>query len=142
MSKLYILRGIPGSGKSTCGKKIVDNAKAAGFTAIKFESDDFFMKNGKYNWNPKLLGMAHKWCQNNVRKALNEYDVVVVANTNLNLADVNTYVKIANDAYADFEVIAIHGNHKNVHNVPEETLEKMRAKMVDYPGETVVNTDI
>lgn len=41
-----------------------------------------------------------------------------------------------------FEVVAIHGNHQNVHNVPEETLEKMRAKMIDYPGETVINTDI
>lgn len=129
MSKLYILRGIPGSGKSTYGKKIVDNAIDAGLSAIKFEADDFFMKNGKYNWNPKLIGMAHKWCQNSVRKALDAYDV-------------NTYVKIANDAHADFEVVAIHGNHQNVHNVPEETLEKMRAKMVDFPGETIVNTDI
>lgn len=72
MSKLYILRGVPGSGMSTYGKKIVDSA---------------------------------------------------------------------HDALADFEVVAIHGNHQNVHNVPEESLEKMRAKMVDYPGETVVNTD-
>ena len=58
MSKLYILRGIPGSGKSTYGKKIVDSAIDAGFSAIKFEADDFFMKDGKYNWNPKLIGMA------------------------------------------------------------------------------------
>lgn len=47
MSKLYILRGIPGSGKSTYGKKIVDSAIDAGLSAIKFEADDFFMKNGK-----------------------------------------------------------------------------------------------
>ena len=58
------------------------------------------------------------------------------------MADVNNYIKIANDARVDFEVVTIHGNHQNVHNVPEETLEKMRAKMVDFPGETVVNTDI
>lgn len=142
MSKLYILCGIPGSGKFTYGKKIVDSAIDAGLSAIKFEADDFFMKNGKYDWNPKLIGMAHKWCQNSVRKALDLYDVVVVANTTLALSDVNTYVKIANEAHADFEVVAIHGNHQNVHNVPEETLEKMRAKMIDYPGETVINTDI
>lgn len=65
-----------------------------------------------------------------------------MANTTLALSDVNTYVKIANEAHVDFEVVAIHGNHQNVHNVPEETLEKMRAKMIDYPGETVINTDI
>ena len=92
MSKLYILRGIPGSGKSTYGKKIVDSAHDAGFSAIKFEADDFFMKDGKYNWNPKLIGMAHKWCQNSVRKALDVYDVVVVANTNLALSDINVYI--------------------------------------------------
>ena len=108
MSKLYILRGIPGSGKSTYGKKIVDSAHDAGLSAIKFEADDFFMKDGKYNWNPKLIGMAHKWCQNSVRKALDAYDVVVVANTNLGLADVNTYVKIANDARADLGMKNMH----------------------------------
>lgn len=142
MSKLYILRGIPGSGKSTYGKKIVDNAINAGMSAIKFEADDFFMKDGKYDWNPKLAHVAHKWCQQSVRKALDVYDVVVVANTTLALSDINVYIKIANEAHADFEVVAIHGNHQNVHNVPEETLEKMRAKMIDYPGETVINTDI
>lgn len=141
MSKLYILRGIPGSGKSTYGKKIVDNAIDAGLSAIKIEADDFFIKDGKYNWNPKLIGMAHKWCQDNVRKALHLYDVVVVANTSLSLTDVKTYIKIANEEYVDFEVVAIHGNHQNVHNVPEETLKKMREKMVDFPGETIVNTD-
>src|SRR5574344_862936 len=137
MSKLYILRGVPGSGKSTYGKKIVDDAIDSGLSGIKFEADDFFMKDGKYNWNPKFIGMAHKWCQNSVRKALDAYDVVVVANTNLGLTDVNPYIKIANDALADFEVVAIHGNHQNVHNVPEETLEKMRAKMVDFPGSQI-----
>ena len=37
------------------GKKIVDNAIDSGLSAIKIEADDFFMKDGKYNWNPFRL---------------------------------------------------------------------------------------
>ena len=139
MKMVYILRGIPGAGKSTYGKTLVDRAIAAGDKAVQYEADMFFTdKAGNYNWNPKLIGVAHKWCQDKVRNALGNYDVVVVANTNLTKKDVDVYTKIATDGGYDFEVIRLDGGFQNVHAVPEETLENMRKKMEDYPGELKV----
>ncbi len=55
---LYLLRGLPGAGKSTLAKSI---------GAIYFEADMFFMEGNEYKFNPLKLKDAHAWCQNQVR---------------------------------------------------------------------------
>jgi adenylate kinase family enzyme len=47
---IYLVRGIPGSGKSTF-------AKSLGGT--HFETDQFFMVDGKYNFDGSKLKEAH-----------------------------------------------------------------------------------
>jgi adenylate kinase family enzyme len=47
------MRGLPGSGKSTKAKKI------AGNFGVIFSTDDFFMVNGKYTYNPQMIGEYH-----------------------------------------------------------------------------------
>ncbi len=75
---LYIVRGIPGSGKSTF-------AKSLGGT--HFETDMFFMKDGEYKFDISKIKEAHKWCQDSVYTAmlLNHTallnNVIVVSNT-------------------------------------------------------------
>ena len=68
----------------------------------------------------------------------NHFDVVVVANTNLAVKDVETYKKIADENGYEVEVMRLNGGFKNVHDVPEETLERMKTNMQDYPGELIV----
>ena len=58
---LYLVRGIPGSGKSTF-------AKSLGGT--HFEADQFFMVDGKYKFDGSKLKEAHNWCQNIVNTAM------------------------------------------------------------------------
>ena len=58
---LYIVRGIPGSGKSTF-------AKTLGGT--HFETDNFFMVDGEYKFDVTKLKVAHEWCQNSVNTAM------------------------------------------------------------------------
>ena len=43
MKKLIILRGVPGSGKSTYAKNLVKYLTDVGFTAVSFEADTFSM---------------------------------------------------------------------------------------------------
>jgi adenylate kinase family enzyme len=75
---LYIVRGIPGSGKSTF-------AKSLGGT--HFETDMFFMVDGEYKFDFTKLKESHKWCQDRVGDAMilnitaNLNDVIVVSNT-------------------------------------------------------------
>jgi adenylate kinase family enzyme len=51
--ELVLMRGLPGSGKSTKARKI------AGEVGVIYSTDDFFMIDGKYIYNPKLIGDYH-----------------------------------------------------------------------------------
>jgi hypothetical protein len=52
---LYLIRGIPGSGKSSL-------AKSLGGKHV--EADMYHLdENGNYNWKPVDVKKAHEWCQ-------------------------------------------------------------------------------
>ena len=121
---LYIVRGIPGSGKSTF-------AKSLGGT--HFEADMFFMKDGEYKFDMFKLKEAHKWCQNSVNTAmilnttaaLNE--TIVVSNTFTQEWEMKPYFELAEThGYKVFSIIVEnrHGG-TNEHGVPDEVLTKM-----------------
>ena len=139
MKKLIILRGIPSSGKTTHARELMQYYINENATVTHFEADMFFTKSdGTYDWKPSLVGVAHKWCQDKVRNALNTSDVVIVANTSLTKAEVDTYVEIGKAAGAEIVIQRLTGNYQNVHKVPDETLQKMREKLQDYPGEIIL----
>lgn len=139
MKKLIILRGIPGSGKTTHANELMQYYIKENKTVSHYEADMFFTKpDGTYDWKPNLVGVAHKWCQDKVRNALDNCDVVIVANTSLTTAEVDTYVEIGKAAGANIVIQRLTGNYQNVHKVPEETLQKMKEKLQDYPGEIIL----
>ena len=125
MKTLYIVRGVPGSGKSTF-------AKSLGGT--HFEADMFFMKDGVYKFDVSKIKEAHKWCQDSVNTAmilnntswLNE--TIVVSNTFTQEWEMKPYFEMA-DQY-DYRVFSIvvenrHGG-MNEHGVPEDKIEQMK----------------
>lgn len=130
---LILVRGIPGSGKSTFAHTL-----AAKHNCEVYECDDFFMIDGKYSFDPSKLGYVHRANQARTRSALSDGKTVIVANTLTKLKEINEYVKIANEFNVPVEVYRTTGNFKNVHGVPEEKLIEMRARMVDYPGEFII----
>ena len=71
MKNLYIIRGLPGSGKSTI-------AKSLGKSWQIFEADQFFMKNGKYEFDGSKLKDAHDWCKRKVHNAIHPGLVKVI----------------------------------------------------------------
>lgn len=122
---LYIVRGIPGSGKSTF-------AKTLGGT--HFETDEFFMVDGEYKFDPTKLKEAHRWCQDSVNTAmiLNHTaglnNVIVVSNTFTQEWEMETYFQMADTyGYKVFSVI-VENRHGgiNTHGVPEDKLQAMR----------------
>ncbi|KFM79782.1 NEDD4-binding protein 2-like 2, partial [Stegodyphus mimosarum] len=60
---LIILRGLPGSGKSSLARKMK-------FSGAVFSTDDFFYKKGKYVFDPNQLTEAHAWNKIRTRNAL------------------------------------------------------------------------
>ncbi|XP_036108867.1 NEDD4-binding protein 2-like 1 isoform X4 [Molossus molossus] len=57
---LYLLRGLPGSGKTTLARQLQHDFPRA----LIFSTDDFFFtEDGAYEFNPDFLEEAHEWNQ-------------------------------------------------------------------------------
>jgi len=122
MAALILVRGLPGSGKSTI-------AKALG--GVHLEADMFFMAaDGTYNWRPEALRAAHKWCQDATEEELEAGHDVVVSNTFTTIKELLPYFIIAEDHDIVPTVIVAQNQFPNIHAVPEEALERMRGRFV------------
>jgi len=113
MSKLILLRGLPGAGKSTLAKTFEG--------ARHFEADMFFLdESGNYNFDPSNLRQAHEWCRNNVDNTMSFGIDVVVSNTFTQEWEMEAYYELAKKhGYVVFSLI-VENRHGGVnkHNVP------------------------
>ena len=121
MKTLYIVRGLPGSGKSSLAKKL---------TELVYSADDFFTnKKGEYNFNAKLLGKAHEWCWGKVRDAMFiGANAVAVANTFTQAWEAEKYYQIAEEYGYSVFVIECQNDFGNVHDVPQESIDAMKER--------------
>lgn len=127
--KVYLLRGIPGSGKSTYQRKMFPDA-------VVVSADHFFTKpDGSYSFNARALGIAHKVCYDKYVKALEEKQpLIVVDNTNIPTRDIKKYAEAAQKYQFEFEIITLLCDpeiafQRNVHKVPRETILEMHNKL-------------
>jgi predicted kinase len=120
--ELIIVRGLPGSGKSTF-------AKSLGGEHI--EADMFFVdrETGEYKFDATKLKLAHNWCAIQVQKAMVEDEPkIIVSNTFTQEWEMKTYYDLAKmHGYRVFSII-VENRHGgiNEHNGPEEKLEQMK----------------
>ena len=121
MKTLYIVRGLPGSGKSSLAKKV---------TELAYSADDFFTnKKGEYNFNAKLFGKAHEWCWGKVRDAMFiGAEAVAVANTFTQAWAAERYYQIAEEYGYSVFVIECQNDFGNVHDVPQESIDAMKER--------------
>lgn len=119
MKKLYLVRGIPGSGKSTFAESICDKVVSA---------DDYFMDGDEYKFDASKLKHAHRYCQKKTESIMQTGNDVAVANTFTREWEMEPYYKLAEKyGYMVFSVIVENRHHgKNVHGVPDDALQKMK----------------
>jgi len=139
MKSLIVLRGLPGAGKSTLAEVL-----SAGIHPIAC-ADDYFMVDGEYKFDARKLGEAHANCRNRVEVAMqtswlnslkfdyniNEdpYRTIIVANTNTVSSEwYDFYSELAEKYGYQIHSVIVENRHgnKSIHNVPEETMERMR----------------
>jgi len=126
---LTLVRGLPGSGKSTFAKTITNEFSVC-------EADKFFYdKEGNYNFDGSKLRQAHEWCKNQVETRMKDnqlnpqfYPEIVVSNTFTQEWEMEAYYKLAEQyGYKVFSII-VENRHGGVnqHGVPTDKLEQMK----------------
>lgn len=133
--KLAIIRGIPGSGKSTAAKKLAEQ-----YGLEHFENDAYLYVDGKYVWTPRSAKWAAQQCFADTMKALRSGKSVVVSNVFVTKSAIDKYVNAAKAIGAQVAVFRATGNYQNIHDVPKQTFNNMKANFADYPGEIFLNT--
>lgn len=130
MKELILLRGVPGSGKSTAARLL--GANGAGYA--HYEADMFFMKDGKYKFEATQLKMAHNWCQNSVDHAMllnhttGDNSRIIVSNTFTQEWEMDVYYKLAEKWGYRVTSLIVENRHggKNIHSVPADKVQAMR----------------
>lgn len=129
MTQLILIRGIPGSGKSTLASALVQGFKARLFdrTIVHYEADMYFTDDdGSYHFDVTELYAAHKWCQEQTRKALENGNHVIVSNTFTTKRELRPYFDLANEFGIVPVVYLAQNQFENVHGVPSDKLQAMR----------------
>ena len=127
--KLYIVRGLPGSGKSTFAEALV------GSDFLVCEADKYFMVDGEYKFDATKLKQAHESCRNMVETYMKDslvndqfYREIAVSNTFTQEWEMQAYFDLAEKyGYMVFTVI-VENRHGGVnqHGVPDDKLEQMK----------------
>jgi predicted kinase len=120
MKILYIVRGIPGSGKSTFANSL---------GCPVFEADMYFMIDGEYKFDMSKIKLAHNWCKLRVEHSMeDDFQKIAVSNTFTQEWEMEPYYEMAKQyGYTVFSVI-IENRHGGVneHGVPEDKLKMMK----------------
>lgn len=128
MKTLYLIRGLPGSGKSTFAEEL-----ATSLDACHHEADHFFhytdgVWHEDYRFDATKLHAAHQACQKWTQDCMCDGCDIVVSNTFTTEKELKPYLQLAK--MLGYRVVSLvvenrHGN-ESVHGVPEETMTKMR----------------
>jgi predicted kinase len=130
MKKVIILRGIPGSGKSTWALEQAQNRD----DVFICSSDHFFESLGRFD--PRLLPEAHARCLQKFIMLLSDPRscTVIVDNTNVRKWEFAHYELLARAMGAEVKVVTFKPRdleelqtfaYRNVHEVPLEVIGRM-----------------
>jgi NEDD4-binding protein 2 len=137
---MKIMRGVPGSGKTTWARKNRPEA-------VIVSADDYFIcSDGVYRFEPCEIADAHARCFRLALRAVQAGHDVVVDNTGTQTWEMSPYVLLARAYGFDVEFIRIdcdprEAARRNVHGVPEHAVMAMHARMEDilpFWGEEIV----
>ena len=132
MSRIVLLMGLPGSGKTTWAER--QNG------AHIISADDFFLYRP---FDPRLLPEAHAQCLVRFTRAVSgvePHGLIIVDNTNTTLVELAPYVALA-QAYGHVLEVRFFlctpdmSERRNVHQVPRDVIDRM-AQNIIATGET------
>jgi predicted kinase len=145
--QVIIMRGLPGSGKST---------KARSHGGVIVSADDFFMQGDEYVYDRSKIGEAHDESKRKFLEAIKAGEpLVVVDNTNTQPWEYADYERWAGEHGYEVTIDEVKTDltpeelaQRTVHGVPAEIIQKMKDRMearasswLDVKGEAAAPED-
>ena len=123
---LTLIRGLPGSGKSTMAKSMCAHNQAK-----HCEADQYFVKQGVYRFDASLLPTAHKDCLSRADMWMQSCFDVVVSNTFTKSWEMQPYLDLAEKHGYRVNITVATGDYGNVHGVPDVAIYAMSQRWED-----------
>lgn len=121
-SVLYIIRGLPGSGKSTLGEQLCPGRS--------FQDDDYWTgPDGVYRYDPETTEQANRHCYNQVRTAMTDpsQQPVAVCCPFVRKSDYASYLQLCKELGWQAFVVVCLNEYGDVHDVQPSS----RARMIE-----------
>ena len=120
---LILIRGIPGSGKTTLASSLRRESME---TVYHYEADMYFMRDGEYCFDRTKLRQAHAWCQESTEQALFHGYNAIVSNTFTTRKELKPYFQMIQKYGKQPTVYHCQSNWGSIHGVPDDVLAAMR----------------
>jgi predicted kinase len=135
MKSVIVLRGLPGSGKSTHATQLAEGARARGLTTAMVSADDFFVEigGGTFAFDVTKLAEAHGTCFRRFLDFLAAGTaLVVVDNTNTSAVEISPYMLAAQAFGYEAKIVELActvaaATSRNQHGVPAASIAAMAA---------------
>lgn len=124
---LLLLRGLPGSGKTTLAGTLASAGKYPVFSV-----DDYFTdENGTYHFVFSENHLAYKSCEERTRaEMLRRTELIIVDNTFTLEWEMKPYESLSQEFGYTLHVVTVENRHdgKNIHGIEDDQVARMREK--------------
>lgn len=127
---LTIIRGLPGSGKTTYAYNNYKNT-------IILEADMLCIQNGNYIFEANKIKEHHNSIHNIVEIVLSNNSDCIITGTLTRKWEIEPYIKLANKYNQKYQIIKLIANYNTIHNVPIETIKAMKDRWESVEGEII-----
>lgn len=121
---LYLIRGLPGSGKSTFASTL-----SRLYDCDHWEHDQYlYTDEGEYVWTESRMAYAYRQCLRDTEATMERGEPVVVSNVFPTAKSLKNYRKLAEKYGYQVTYIVVENRRGgvNIHDVPQEALDNMR----------------
>lgn len=136
--RIILIRGLPGSCKSTLAASLVNEAEARGVHISHYENDMYHYIDGVYRFDPDRQWDAVQWCKERTLEDILLGKTVIVSNVFGSLRTYNQYVNLANCLGINRTTLHCVSQRGTVHDVPKHVMESMAKSFEPIPDEIEV----